>query len=236
MEKGYKNLVYFFVIIAAMTFFGFFKKYFSLMPDFPGIKNIHHLHVAALIMYLTMLIVQPILIYKKKFEIHRLIGKFSYFLVPLMFISMLLVYRNQYLRMVSDGKPQNECLAFIFAPATDAIPFLIFYILAILTKSETAKHMRYIIATGLVVAGPGYARIFITWFGMDFFVALALVTLTTLIAFVSLIIYDRVKKKRFRINPYTIAFIIWLIPNILIIFFPQTTPWQNFAGWLVKTI
>lgn len=236
MEKGYKNLVYFFVIIAAMTFVGFYKKYFSLFPDFPGIKNTHHLHVAALIMYLTMLIVQPILIYKKKFEIHRLIGKFSYFLVPLMFISMLSVYRNQYLRMVSDGKPQSECLAFIFAPATDAIPFLIFYILAILTKSETAKHMRYIIATGLIVAGPGYARIFITWLGMDFFVALALVSLTTLIAFVSLIIYDRIKKKRFRINPYTIAFIIWLIPNILIIFFPQTTPWQNFAGWLAKTI
>ncbi len=235
MEKGYKNLVYFFVIIAAMTFVGFYKKYFSLVPDFPGIKNIHHLHVAALIMYLTMLIVQPILIHKKKFEIHRLIGKFSYFLAPLMFISMLLVYRNQYLRMVSDGKPQNECLAFIFAPSTDAIPFLIFYILAILNTRETAKHMRYIIATGIVVAGPGYARIFITWFGMEFFAVLGLVSLTTLIAFISLIIYDRMKMKQFRINPYTIAFIIWLIPNILIIFFPNTTLWQSIAKWMVTT-
>jgi hypothetical protein len=234
LEKGYKNIVYCFVFIAAMTFLGFYKRYFALVPDFPGIKNIHHLHVAALIIYLALLIVQPVLIHKKKFELHRIIGKFSYFLAPVVFVSILLVYRNQYLRMVSDGKPLNECLAFIFAPATDAIPFLIFYILAILNKGDTAKHMRYIIATGIVVAGPGYGRIFITWFGMDFFAALGLVSLTTLVAFVGLIIYDRVKKKQFRVNPFAISFIIWLIPNILVIFFPNTTVWQNIAQWMVK--
>jgi hypothetical protein len=236
MEKGYKNLVYFFGVLIVITFLGFYKRYFSLAPDFPGLKDIHHVHAIALTLWLSMLIIQPILIANNNLHIHRIIGKFSYILVPVMFVSMLLVYHNQYLRMGSEGKPETETLAFIFSPTTDSIPFLIFYMLAIFFRRETAKHMRYMISTGIVIGGPGLGRIFMTWMGMDIFAAIGLITLITLLVFVGLIIYDRVKKKQFRINPYTISFIIWLIPNILIIFLPNTTTWQNFAKWLVTTI
>ncbi|MBX7043870.1 MAG: hypothetical protein K1X85_13310 [Ignavibacteria bacterium] len=236
MEKGYKNLVFFFGVIAAITFIGFYKKYFSLAPDFPGLKNIHHIHAIALTTWLSMLIIQPILIANNKMKAHRMIGKFSYLLVPIMFVSMLLVYQNQYLRMVGEGKPETETLAFLFSPTTDAIPFVIFYLLAVFYKRDTAKHMRYMISTGIVIGGPGLGRIFITWMGLDIFAAIGLITLITLMVFVGLIIYDRVKKKQFTINPYTIAFIIWLIPNILIIFFPNTTLWQSIAKWMVKTV
>jgi hypothetical protein len=235
MEKGYKYLVYFFGVIAAITFFGFYKKYFSLAPDFPGLKNIHHIHAIALTTWLIMLIVQPILIANSKMKAHRVIGKFSYFLVPIMFVSMLLVYQNQYLRIVSEGKSETETLAFVFSPTTDAIPFVIFYLLAIMNKRDTARHMRYMISTGIVIGGPGLGRIFMTWMGMDIFAAIGLITLITLLVFAVLIIYDRVRKKQFRINPFTIAFIIWLIPNILIIFFPNTALWQSFAKWMVTT-
>jgi hypothetical protein len=235
MEKGYKNLVYFFGVIAVITFIGFYKKYFALAPDFPGLKNIHHFHALALITWLSMLIIQPILIANNKMTAHRMIGKFSYILVPFMFVSMLLVYHNQYLRFVSEGKPESESLSFVFSPTTDAIPFIIFYLLAILNKRETAKHMRYMICTGIVIGGPGLGRIFMTWMGMDIFAAIGLITLITLLVFVGLIVYDRVKKKQFRINPFTIAFIIWLIPNILIIFFPNTSLGQSIAKWIVTT-
>jgi hypothetical protein len=235
MEKGYKNLVYFFGVIAAITFIGFYKKYFSLAPDFPGLKNIHHFHALALTTWLTMLIVQPILIVNNKMAAHRMIGKFSYILVPIMFVSMLLAYHNQYLRFIGEGKPESETLAFVFSPATDAIPFVIFYLLAILNKRETPKHMRYMISTGIIIGGPGLGRIFMTWMGMDIFAAIGLMTLITLLVFVGLIVYDRIKKKQFSINPFTSAFIIWLIPNILIIFFPNTALWQSIAKWMVTT-
>jgi len=138
--------------------------------------------------------------------------------------------------MVSEGKPETENLAFVFSPTTDAIPFVIFYLLAILNKREAAKHMRYMISTGIVVGGPGLGRIFMTWMNMDIFAAIGLMTLITLLVFVGLIIYDKVKNRQFGINPFTIAFIIWLIPNILIIFFPNTTLWQSIAKWLVTTL
>lgn len=235
MENGYKRLPYILGLIALITFGGFYKKYFSLFPDFTGLKNIHHFHALALTTWLTMLIVQPILVVNKRMTAHRLIGKISYILVPFMFISMLFVYHNQYLRMVAEGKPETETLAFVFSPTTDAIPFLIYYLLAIWNKRDTPRHMRYMISTGVVIGGPGLGRIFMTWMGMDIFTAIGLVTLITLVVFVSLIIYDRVKKKQFKWNPYTIAFIIWLIPNILIIFFPNTVFWQGIAKWIVTT-
>ncbi len=235
MEKGYKRLAYFFGVIALITFVGFYKKYFSLIPDFPGLKNIHHFHAIALATWLTMLIVQPILIVKHNLGLHRVIGKLSYLLIPFLFVSMILVYHNQYLRMVAEVKPEIETLAFVFSPTTDAIPFLIYYVLAIFNKRETPKHMRYMICTGLIIGGPGLGRIFMTWMGFDIFAAIGLVTLATLLVFVGLIVYDSVKNKKFLINPYTIAFIIWLIPNILIIFFPSTTLWQRIAKWIVTT-
>ena len=236
MEIGYTRLVYFFGAIALITFLGFYKKYFSLMPDFPGLKQIHHFHALALTTWLTMLIVQPILITRQKMTAHRLIGKLSYLLVPFIFLSMILVYHNQYLRMVAEGKPEPETLAFVFSPATDAIPFLIFYLLAIRNKRDTPRHMRYRISTGLVIGGPGLGRIFITWMDMGLFAAIGLITLITLLVFIGLLLYDKAKKKQFNWNPYTLAFIIWLVPNILIIFFPNTSLWQSFARWIVNLV
>ncbi len=236
MEKGYKNLVFFFGVIALITFVGFYKKYFSLAPDFPGLKNIHHFHAVLLITWLGLLIVQPILIARNSLSIHKTLGKISYLLAPIAFISMLLAYHNQYLRFISEGQTEKFVLSFVFSPATDAIPFLILYTLAIINKGETPKHMRYMIATGVIIGGPGLGRIFMSWFDMDIFIAIQLVVLFTFITFISLIVYDRMKKKKFPVNPYTISFIIWLIPNILIMFFPETQFWQGFAKWLVTTI
>ena len=235
MEKGYKNLVYFFGAIVVITVIGFYKKYFSLAPDFPGFKTIHHFHAIMLTTWLGLLIIQPILITNNKLTIHRALGKLTYLFVPIAFVSMLLAYHNQYLRFISEGQPETFTLAFVFAPATDSIPFVILYLLAVLNKKVTPKHMRYMITTGIVIGGPGLGRIFMTWLNMDIFAAIQIQFLLQLLTFVFLIIYDRKKKKYFRINPYTIAFVIWLIPNVLIMFFPETYYWQSFAKWLVTT-
>lgn len=235
MEKGYKNLVYFFAALALITFIGFYKKYFGLAPDFPGLKNIHHFHAIVLTTWLGLLIVQPILILNHKLRLHKFLGKCSYFLVPIAFISMILAYHNQYLRFLSEEQSEIFVLSFVFAPATDAIPFVILYLLAIFNKNETPKHMRYMITTGIVIGGPGLGRIFINWLGIDIFEAIQIQVLIQFFTFISFILYDKIRRKNFQLNPYTIAFIIWLIPNVLIMFFPETSVWQDFAKWLVNT-
>jgi hypothetical protein len=236
MEAAYKRVPIILALLAMITLTGFYKKYFSLAPDFKSVRGIYHFHAISLCIYLVLLIIQPTLIIHKRLSLHRALGMFSYFLVPAIGISMILVYHSQYLTIVASGKPEREALAFVFSPSTDLIPFLIFFSLAVLNKKDTAKHMRYIISTGIIVVGPGLGRVLMNWAGMDILAAIGLITIITLIAFISLIIYDRRMKVRFTVNPFTVACIIWLVPNILITFFPYTAIFQSFAKWLVTTI
>lgn len=236
MEKGYKNIVYLFIAFTIIIFIGFYKTYFVKFPDFEGIKVIHHIHGFTLMAWLALLITQPILIRKKQYALHRALGKVSYLLVPLIFVFMLLVYKNQYLSAEESGMPHAESLGILFIPLTDTFPFVIFYIFAMINRSDTAKHLRYMILTAVIVLGPGLGRIFMFLFNFDFFTTIVSVSVVILFIFLSLIIFDKVKGKKFKINPYSIGLVIFLIPNVLILFVPQTIWWQTFAEGIVQTL
>jgi len=66
MEKTYKYISLFFVAILAIVFLGFFKSYFGLFPTFNKVTTIQHLHGLLFLLWFIMLIVQPVLIKKKK--------------------------------------------------------------------------------------------------------------------------------------------------------------------------
>lgn len=234
MEKIYKNVAYFFLIITIIIFAGFYKTYFVLFPEFVGIKTIHHIHGFTLMLWLVLLVLQPILINQKQYELHRLLGKFSYLLMPVIFVFMLLVYKNQYLRGEANGDPHAQNLGNLFLVFTDTFPFVIFYFLAVINKNNVAKHLRYMISTAVIVVGPGLGRIFLIWLGMEYMSIIITVSVILFFAFIGLIAYDRWSGKRFKINPFTIALIIFLVPNLLTLFIPQSAWWQEIAGWFVK--
>ena len=95
--KHYKNIGYFFVALFVCMFFGFYTPYFKLVPDFdPSFTLIVHIHATALILWLSLLCIQPFLIRYKKLNIHRLLGKFTYFLVPVIIITSVAVMDKQY--------------------------------------------------------------------------------------------------------------------------------------------
>jgi uncharacterized membrane protein YfhO len=73
MKKIYYNAGYFFLILAIFVFAGFYKPYFSLMPQFKKSTTfIVHFHAVVLSMWVILLIVQLLLIRYKKLRIHRL--------------------------------------------------------------------------------------------------------------------------------------------------------------------
>ena len=79
----------------------FYPEYSKFFPQFDGFSWIHHTHGAIMVCWVTMLIIQPYLIYKRKYKTHRLIGKISYFTAPLILISMFLVTRVNYLTTIN---------------------------------------------------------------------------------------------------------------------------------------
>jgi len=102
-------------------------------------------------------------------------------------------------------------------------------------RKNVAKHMRYIIATALIIMGPSLGRIFIIFVGMTYPQAIATVLGLIFFSFVGLLIYDRVKGRRFKVSPYAIALVIFSIPNALLFFVPKSKWWQAFAEQVVQT-
>lgn len=120
-----------------------------------------------MVLWIMMLITQPFLIKYKQFSKHRLLGKISYLLVPLVIITSWLLIRNEYYRKVAYWQASNLNLsqtevlmsssqypvAFIVT-----IWFVILYVLAIKYRKQSSKHARYMLATGLILLSPTLDR------------------------------------------------------------------------------
>ena len=68
MERQYKNLGYFLIVLVAFVAVGFYKPYFALIPNFdPSITPLVQVHAILLMSFVALLVAQPFLIrYKIK--------------------------------------------------------------------------------------------------------------------------------------------------------------------------
>ena len=95
MEKAYKNTGYFMMLIILLVILGFYKTYFSQLPDFnEKITLFHHLHAVIASLWILTLIAQPLLIRYKKYKIHKIIGKITYAIFPLLILSFVQMILN----------------------------------------------------------------------------------------------------------------------------------------------
>ncbi|MCO5935899.1 hypothetical protein NAF17_10120 [Mucilaginibacter sp. RB4R14] len=226
MEKTYQNVSYFVVVILAFVIWGFFRTYFVLFPSFNGITNVQHFHGLMMLSWFGMLIVQPFLIRYKKYELHRNFGKVSYVLVPLILLSIFLVSKGQYQRL-APTIPKVQNIAGLALNLPDIFAFGALYILAIVHKSNSAYHMRYMIATAFLMLGPGVGRAMIIYGGVPFPLAIEYSLLLTDALAIGFIIYDAINKRPYK--PYLITLCI-LVGMHLIWEFQMSAPWQAVAG------
>ncbi len=146
MEKAYKNISLFFLLILTIVVLGFFKTYFGLFPAFKEVTNIQHIHGLLFLIWFVMLIIQPVLIKRKLYKWHRLLGKVSYFLVPLIVLSIFFIAKEMYETMPAEV-PQAKRISILYVPFYQILDFVLLYVLAIHYKKKIAYHMRYMIAT-----------------------------------------------------------------------------------------
>jgi hypothetical protein len=208
VEKVYRNIGYPFIFLLFLVVFGFFKTYFGLFPDFnEHTTAIVHFHVFVLVLWIILLIVQPILIQQNKYAAHRFIGRFTYFLAPLIVLSFIGMMNKQ----INETSSKNiiSILDGLYLPLTDTILFSAFYILAIINRHNTAIHMRYIIMTGLVFIDASLIRSLAIWFHVDFFYA-ALISISVVDLILILLIYfDKIKGRAYK--PFLISLIFFVI-------------------------
>ena len=159
MDRTYKYLGYFLLLLIPLIFAGFYRSYFQPFPNFgANITVFVHLHAFIASIWVLLLIVQPFLILNKKNALHRKVGKLSYFVFPLLIVSFI----PQILKIIRTEEKAN-----LFFPLGDGVLLITFYSLAIYYRKESSKHMRYMIASALVLLGPTWGRIGGSLLGMS---------------------------------------------------------------------
>lgn len=195
-------------IILLIVLWGFHRTYTVFFPAFEGFQFVQHFHGFMMLLWLLMLIVQPLFIARRKYSLHRMVGSASYVVAPLILLSIFLVSRMVFHRNMETRTPA-DAYAELALSLPGLVAFAIFYWLAIRNRHQTYYHMRYMIGTGLLMIGPGLGRILGIWFGVPG----PLVVTSTLIAVavtgIVFLVVDIVKRQDIR--PYAIvaALLVW---------------------------
>lgn len=229
-RNSYRLTALFIILILIGIQWGFYTSYTSQFPTFPNATTVIHIHGALLMIWLTLLVVQPMLINFKKAKLHRSIGKVSYVLGPMIIISMFLVGRGSYHRFV-ELAPENDLLATMVLDIRGLVNFAIFWALAMAYRKTPSAHMRYMIATGILAIGPGVGRGLIDSFDFSLYAALTATDVLDLVIVGILLGYDLVKKNDFK--PYLIVFSVLLVGKVLWQI-SYSDLWQNFARTYVE--
>lgn len=221
---------YYFIGLVVMVILGFWPSYFSKF--FNGTANFNfyfHFHALMMSLWILALIIQPILIRKKKLSIHRLIGKLSYVLMPLLFTSIILLKHYRIGGQVTEGLGAS-----LWLQLKDLVIIGIMYGIAIKYRHNIQIHARAMIATGIVFIEPALARFVIgSVFPEEYMLPAFLTTIGLIYALlIALMIMERKQKSGRWIFP--LVLILYIIFHNLYLFKISAPAWDAFAKWFAE--
>lgn len=166
---------------------------------------------------------------EKKHHLHKILGKITYLVAPLLILSMFLVTNQGYVSKLSKMSAV-EANASLSVNIPDFFAFGLLYTLAIYFKNKPDIHGRYMVTTLFPIIGAALVRIVMRYFDMPKDLAFNLIP--TVIDFICLLfLIADIKSKRY--SPFLVALIILLIEQ-WIWWNRYGTIWQNFANWYVQ--
>jgi len=227
---------YFFVALLFLAVIGFWNTYFSKF--FGGIDSISrvseidsytHFHAVTMLLWIAMLITQAFLIRFNKPHIHKIMGKLSYLLFPVLVISLILLSHSKI--TIHDYGISYSRLYILFLQLSLLSIFIISYWLAIANRHTPARHARYMICTALTMIDPAVARLPIDLPSMPFSYQVWTFGLTDIILIV-LIFMERNQNKGREVFP--IMLIIFLFFQGLNLSSTRSLIWDNFSMWFAR--
>lgn len=226
-----KAIIFGMILMFIVVHIGFGATYIKHFPVFQEYNWLHHIHGALMGSWVMLLLVQPILVHRKKFATHRFLGKLSYAVAPCMIVSMILIARHNYATGVLE-KSSAEVMAIQSITWMQILMFVLFYSLAVYFRKSTDKHMRFMIGTAIIMLGPPMSRIIFSYFPdvpATYIFLIPLYVKTGLAA--ALFVNDVVKKKNWM--PYCIVFSAFLLSDV-IYYARYSEAWQAFGKFVVN--
>jgi ABC-type xylose transport system permease subunit len=221
---------YYFFGLVIMAILGFWPTYFSKFFDGTANFNFYfHFHAFMASLWIALLIVQPILIKKKKLSIHKQIGKLSFIILPLFFISVILLKHYRIGGIVTEGLG-----ATLWLQVKDLVIIGIMFSIAILNKRNMQIHARAMIATGIVFIEPTLGRfiILIVLPEPNFILGLAITVAIMYILIISFMFLERKQTSGRWVFP--LLLLLYLIFHYFIFFQVSFPFWDAFAKWFTE--
>lgn len=206
---------YYFIGLIALALLGFWKSYFSVFftNDY---AFYFHFHAAMISLWVIMLIVQPILIRKGKLHAHRIIGKLSYIVMPLLLLSILLM--NNFIGKLFPGEAD-----FMRVLGRGFIPLSVLFIIAIWRRHNVNIHARAMISTGIFFIEPALIR-FLFGFHIPPPTAFYITMVVTVVVLIALIIIERNQKSGRWVFPLTLCMYL-IVGNVTVRALNPFTEW-----------
>lgn len=213
----------FFILVIVGFWPTYFSKFFNGSADF---TQYFHFHAITATLWVFFLILQPILIRYKKLRIHRLVGKLSYGLVPLLFISVMLLAHHRI-------DPDAEDLAWkVWIPFKDLFIFTFGYAIAIINKKTLPIHVRGMIVAGMALIEPTMVRLVVNVIGIPQPLGYYLGISPDYIILIILMVLERKEKRGRWVFPS--AFGLFLFIHIVRIYKITIPIWDDFAHWFIS--
>jgi len=226
------NIIFGMILTFIIVHIGFHATYIKEFPAFQEYNWLHHIHGALMGSWVMLLLAQPILIYRKKFATHRFLGKLSYAVAPCIIVSMVFIARHNYQTGILK-KSAVDVMATQSITWMQIVMFVLFYSLAIYFRKNTYKHMRFMIATAIIMLGPSMNRIIFSYFHdvpIAYIFPISLYVKTGVAA--ALFLSDLMKKKN--LVPALIVFSAFLFSDI-VFHARYTGAWQAVGKFIVNT-
>lgn len=221
---------YYLIGVLILVFIGFWPSYFAKF--FNGSLNYSgyfHFHAIIALLWIIILIAQPILIRNKKFKIHKRIGRFTYFLFPVIIISVVFLVHSR-----TSFYKENLAME-VFIPFKDLFTLSVAYGIAIINRHKIEIHARGMIATGIVFIEPALARFnFRVLDGISEYKMMPYVitVLFIYLVLIILIIGERKRKSGRWVFPLMLALLI-MVHSVRIFNF-RIGIWEQFAVWFAS--
>lgn len=154
----YRNAPFYLSGMVLAILVGFWQSYFTVLAS---VKTSFHVHGSLMFLWVLLLIGQTWLNRTRRYQWHRLVGKTSFVVAPLIVWSGLIVAHESVLRG-NDGLTAGE-LQTLTLPLISLFMFVVLYVNAIYFRREPELHARFMISTGLAVIGAAVFRVFFNW-------------------------------------------------------------------------
>ena len=193
--------------IVVLLTWGFYNTYLIFFPAFDNFVFAQHFHGIMMMVWMILLIVQPLLISTGRVQLHHIVGKSSFVIAPLLVVSIFLVSKMVYERTLATVS-ETEALAQVTLSLPGLVAFAVLYACAMINRKHPAAHMRFMIGTSLLMVGPGLGRALIIYYGWTLEQAVDFSDYLVIGIVVAMLLSDRIRKKPLQPNSIVLTVIV----------------------------